>query len=456
MALLMAGWCASGIVMLWHTWPQPDAEALRHVPAEIDWPSSLPDMPLLANTERFQAFRLGMVGQEPALTLYPEHGHAFTLDLRTGQAGHINPQDAATSALRYAHATGTHGLPALDSLTTDNQWILDTHGREDGFYRFLFPDAAHTQVYVSSLTGDVMQATTRSTRLWAWVGAIPHWLYPAVLRKHPALWKDVVILLSGTGVFLTLTGLWIGLLRLRRRSPFTPYRGWHCIHHLSGAFFGPLALLWVATGLLSMSPGGLFQSNPEATNPLRVTGTLTGAEVRRILSHLIAAPPAPCTGVKTALLNGHVFLLLTGWGQNQRLDANLTPALLTKAQIAEALLAKGLLNKPDNLTDLKTEDAYYFSRPSHKRSLPVWRAVAADGTRTYLDARSGAVLTILDRPARQSRWLVYGFHDLDFQMWLRNAPTHWRIALPLLCGVFCVFLPGLIIGLKRLRRYRPS
>lgn len=454
MGLLMAGWCASGIVMLWHTWPKPDERALATVPAELHWPASSPNLRDLDKDKRFQAFQISMVGQEPVLTLTPEDGPPFALDLRTGHAGRIPPEGAASSASRYARATGAQGQPAFDGLTTDDQWVLDTHGRENGFYRFLFPDANHTQVYVSSLTGEVMQATTRTTRLWAWAGAIPHWLYPAVLRRHPALWQQVVIVLSGTGVFLTFTGLWIGVLRLRRGSRFTPYRGWHCVHHISGTGFGLLALLWVATGLLTMSPGGLFHSNPDVVSPLRVTGSVTGAELQVLLSRLSTAGPAGWTGVKSTLVNGHVFLHVMQVSGAQRLDGTLTPAPLNKEPLVRLLLPKGLLRNAESLTFLTSADAYYFDRPTHKRHFPVWRAQAADGTLIYLDAQSGAVQAMLDQPARQSRWLVYGFHDLDFWPWLREGPTHWSIALPLLSGVLCLFLSGVLIGMRRIRLMR--
>jgi hypothetical protein len=33
------------------------------------------------------------------------------------------------------------------------------------------------QIYVSSVTGDVVQDTTRASRFWAYLGAIPHWMY---------------------------------------------------------------------------------------------------------------------------------------------------------------------------------------------------------------------------------------------------------------------------------------
>ena len=40
------------------------------------------------------------------------------------------------------------------------------------------------QVYVSQVSGEVVQYTTTASRLGAYLGAIPHWLYFTPLRKH--------------------------------------------------------------------------------------------------------------------------------------------------------------------------------------------------------------------------------------------------------------------------------
>jgi len=42
-------------------------------------------------------------------------------------------------------------------------------------FLFSWPDGE--QVYVSARNGEVVQHTTRETRLAAYIGAIPHWLY---------------------------------------------------------------------------------------------------------------------------------------------------------------------------------------------------------------------------------------------------------------------------------------
>ncbi|MFX7934447.1 hypothetical protein ABTK33_20390, partial [Acinetobacter baumannii] len=86
-----------------------------------------------------------------------------------------------------------------------------------------------TELYVAQRTGRIVQVTTRADRLFAWLGAIPHWLYPTVLRQNVGLWSQVVIWLAVAGTFLSAMGLYIGVARLRRwpSGRWTPYRGWH-------------------------------------------------------------------------------------------------------------------------------------------------------------------------------------------------------------------------------------
>ena len=67
------------------------------------------------------------------------------------------------------------------------------------------------QVYVSENTGEVVQYTTTGSRLGAYVGAIPHWLYFTPLRKHGPEWSRLVIWSSGIGTFAALLGVVIGI-----------------------------------------------------------------------------------------------------------------------------------------------------------------------------------------------------------------------------------------------------
>jgi hypothetical protein len=83
--------------------------------------------------------------------------------------------------------------------------------RHAPLYKASFADERGTVLYVSGLTGEVVQDTHRSERFWNWLGAVPHWLYFTVLRQDGALWSQVVIWTSLLGTFLTLTGIYVGI-----------------------------------------------------------------------------------------------------------------------------------------------------------------------------------------------------------------------------------------------------
>ena len=118
------------------------------------------------------------------------------------------------------------------------------------------------QVYVSETSGEVVQYTTTGSRLGAYVGAIPHWLYFTPLRKHGLEWSRVVIWSSGIGTLAALLGVAIGLWmyspskRYRNAGVATsiPYRGQKRWHTVFGLIFGLGAATWAFSGMLSMDP----------------------------------------------------------------------------------------------------------------------------------------------------------------------------------------------------------
>src|SRR5688572_25363534 len=69
----------------------------------------------------------------------------------------------------------------VGELTEPDQWTL-TLSRQLPLYKMAVDDGRHTELYVSADTAEVVQITTRSSRLLAWVSVIPHFLYFAPLR----------------------------------------------------------------------------------------------------------------------------------------------------------------------------------------------------------------------------------------------------------------------------------
>jgi hypothetical protein len=103
--------------------------------------------------------------------------------------------------------------------------------------KFSWPNGE--QVYVSPASAEVVQYTTTASRLGAWLGPIPHWIYFTPLRKRQPLWTQFVIWSSGIGTVAAILGLVVGVWMTHRRSGIAggapaaiPYRGqkrWHTI-----------------------------------------------------------------------------------------------------------------------------------------------------------------------------------------------------------------------------------
>lgn len=453
LGFMMLVWCLSGIVMLYKPWPQPDAHRalIARDMLQFDRPPVLPHV-----DGRFRAMRLIMVGTVPVLQLSPMRGSAIAYELGNGtRLAHIQ-DDASPHHLplaMLAHIAGAYiGQNGPDDTSTfrgarrNDQWILDTKGRDAGFYRFDFHDDAKSIVYLTADTGDIVQVTTRQTRLWAWLGPIPHWLYPALLRAHPALWADVVMLVSGAGILLTGLGLWIGLRRLRNGRRLSPYRGVHAVHHALGLICGLFLLSWIVTGFLTMTPGGLMA--PRATPDWmgRLTGTTPLSAITPALT-LIRTHPGTYREIRVLPLADQGFIYaLDKAGTAIRLDEHLLPEPLSLTALYNAARLKGLHSEIERLD---RDDSYYFSTRHTSRSFPVYRVTGEDKAKLYLDGASGAAIFHVDASTKELRWIVYGPHDLDFTRWLRHPAARLFVVIPLLTGMAGLCISGVWLGVQR-------
>ena len=454
LGLMMLVWCLSGIVMLYKPWPQPDARRalMAHDMLRFDHPPVVPHM-----DGRFRAMRLVMVGTVPVLQLFPTHGPALAYELRSGAPLAHAHEDASHRLLplavraqvagTYVDPQGKAGAGVFRGVRQNDQWILDTKGREAGFDRFDFDDEARSIVYLAADTGDIVQVTTRQTRLWAWLGPIPHWLYPALLRAHPALWADVVMLVSGAGILLTGLGLWIGLRRLRNGRRLTPYRGVHAVHHVLGMICGLFLLSWVVTGFLTMTPGGLMAPRAAPEWMDRLTGTVPLSALTPALT-LLRTHPGAYREIRVLPLADRGFVYaLDKAGKAIRLDDRLLPAPMNLTALDNAARLAGVHGK---IVRLDHDDSYYFSTRHTSRLFPVYRVTGEDRARLYLDGTSGAAIFHVDASAKELRWIVYGPHDLDFANWLRHPAVRLFVIVPLLAGMAGLCLSGLCIGVQRI------
>jgi hypothetical protein len=101
-----------------------------------------------------------------------------------------------------------------------DQWTVQSGVRRvQPLWKYSWPDGQ--QVYISQRSGEVEQYTTTASRIGAYLGPIPHWLYFTPFRKHPESWSRFVIWSSGIGTATAILGIVIGLWMY---SPSKRYR----------------------------------------------------------------------------------------------------------------------------------------------------------------------------------------------------------------------------------------
>jgi PepSY-associated TM region len=217
--LFFAVWFASGLVMMYVAFPELTREERVSRLLRIDWSEVqiAPERVLhgLALGEFPRDFRLEMMAGEPVYRVEVQGSPRQTVSAATGRIiGQVDEQRAlaivrsSTSATRATVAT----------IERDQWSVAGTFEGHRPLHRVALNDAAGEELYVSSRTGEIVLDSTARERGWNWVGAVVHWLYFRDLRANPPLWSQIVMWISGVGIVVALTGLWLGIDRRRQRA----------------------------------------------------------------------------------------------------------------------------------------------------------------------------------------------------------------------------------------------
>src|SRR5262245_2624322 len=193
--VLMAVWCLSGVVMMYVPYPQLTEELRTGGLAPIDWKACCTlDAAETAPDASVGRFQLEMLGERAVLRMSTDGGPPRLIDAGTGAAiQEVDVAQASGVAQRFAYSLGVTARPTSLGGIERDQWTVAGPGRERPYHLFALRDDRDTRLYVSSVTGRVAQVTDGPQRFWNWLGAVPHWIYPTVLRQNPALWSQVVI-----------------------------------------------------------------------------------------------------------------------------------------------------------------------------------------------------------------------------------------------------------------------
>lgn len=468
--LLFAMWFLSGIVMMYSDYPAIDAkerlakaerlrpEAIKLSPAEAY--SALksqqpPDQASITTLSGRPVYRFRR-GRSVSI-VYADNGEALRW---------ITQSDAEAIAARWIYNAAGTGM-FQEALLAADQWTLGGQfAALRPLLKFSWPDGQ--QVYVSGVTGEVAQHTTRGTRTLAYFGAIPHWLYFTPLRSNRPLWNKIVVWSSGIGTFTSLLGLVVGIwmyspskrYRYDGAPSSIPYRGPKRLHLILGLLFGFVTCTWIFSGLLSMDP---FEWQADDTDtPGLVARALRGGRVRladfrgkspsdalRDLSPMevkemdlgvfggesyYTARQAPNVS-RIIPVNGRVFEQFDQARILQLVSKSVVPATIAEARV------------------LSQYDAYYLDRHEQHPLPALFVRVndSADST-LYIDLKTARLVEAYGKRSRINRWLYHGFHSWNLPWLYRYRPAWDIFVLLLLVGGTCLCITSVILGFELLQR----
>lgn len=473
LCLFFTMWFISGVVMMYVGYPKlTPQERMTHL-APLD-PAQIAVTPAqaLAAAGAADMTDLSLVAARGGAPVYlvpigPERAPK-AIDAASGALLPAADADVAmaSAAAWFGGRYAAHYQGEVDEDVYTHSGALDPHRP---LHRVDLNDPAHTRLYVSSATGEVVLNATRRERLWNYVGAWLHWLYPLRGNLFDSWWHDIVVWLSMVGVALALTGSVVGILRWRFSRPYasgsrSPYREpmmrWH---HLTGLLFAGTTLTWIFSGLMSMSPWRLFASDAAPLARQAYAGGVYPSDAPQIPPDaLIRAQPTAPRELRWSRVNGRDLVLARGGpGAPQPLSAAAARPVTLDAAALRTAAARLIPNAA--LVDaqvLDHYDFYYYGRDEHamlgdvEKPLPAWRLVFDNpqASWVYLDPRTGQILDRQDRGDRARRWLFALLHNWDWTGLLARRPLWDMLLIFLSLGGAALSLTGVAIGWRRLGR----
>ncbi|MCK1285692.1 PepSY domain-containing protein [Bradyrhizobium sp. 44] len=454
--LLFAMWFATGIVM--HFVPFPSlTEAERFaglVPLDrVEMTIAVADAVAASAIADATRVRLIQRSDGPVYVVSGPSRAGAVLAAHGVDASVSSSEVALAIARDHARSRGLDAARAAIVARSDyDQWsVPNGFDRHRPLFRVALGDSAGTEVYVSSLSGEIVLDTTRSERTWNLIGSVLHWIYPTVLRSNWSLWDRVVWTLSLLALIAALLGAVLGLGRIKPRSGLigSPYRGWHALHHLIGLAAMVFVLSWIFSGWLSMDHGRLFSR-----------GQLTSAEssVMNASPNWAAAasldwqPVSPSTReIEWFAFNGTLYRRdRTGLAGQTLIKAGDAPRDgptgsldVQEVQGLTARLAAGC-SGPSVLAD--NDD---YPARSNVPGAPVYRSYCGD-LWFDIEGADGNLLQRLDSSRRAYRWFYGALHTLDFPVLLTRPLLRDGLVVGL-CTLGLLFsITGIVIGWRRL------
>jgi hypothetical protein len=489
-------WFVSGIVMMYWTYPSvTTADRLQREPV-LD-----PSRIKLSASEAAAVLGDANPGQAQLTSFDDRPVYRFGGGGRRGGRGGgmvfaddgTVPEVSPATADRVASAWAGRPLAEAKKEAVDeiDQWTVGGAWGSRPLHKYSWSDGQ--EVYVSDRTADVVQYTTPESRFWAYLGAIPHWMYFTPIRKHQPQWFSLVVYSSLIGTVSAIVGIviavWLYSPRKRYRhagAPTSiPYTSWKRWHTIAGLLFGVVTTTWAFSGLLSMGPfpiinkltdltvpvpeaprgavnadgngggsaaarpGGRGRGGPNIAAALRGRG---GADLDRFADKhpRDAIRSVEGFGVKelelTSFAGKPLYMAVDGEGRTRVIPVDGPPRDGFDQQEVMGIVRAAAGGNLAELRVMDEYDAYYLDRRG-ERPLPVIYARTNDaiGTRFYIDPKTARVVGNYSARGWVNRWLYHGLHSLDFPWLYKYRPLWDIVVITLMLGGTALCLTSIVL-----------
>ena len=462
-------WFLSGLVLIYTSFPHASRED-RFLYLQPFSQSDFESIQLLPDSIKGK-IELEKQGNKPVYRLYSGRRAQKVYDARSLKL----ISDFSEEACRTVAADFLgHSISKTEQLTELDQWMPWS------YYEPLLPiykcfgnDPAHTVVYVSSKSGSIVQQTNSNSRWAARLGAIPHWIYFRSLRLKAQLWSTVVIWLAGVGVFVSLTGIIAGFIRLRKRKKqilhggnhITPYKKfWYKWHHLTGFFFGLFVFTFVLSGLFSMTdlPEWLVPVHSEFSPKKSWNKAVnSGADFQHSPSAIWQALENNA-GIrkiswKNSLGKSAYWVYYADFRQPEVYlstpDSIYKQAPFSLSEVEAR--AKTISSNTAFSVVAQTEyDNYYQESGMSYHPLPVYRIDWQDAghNQLFVNPTTGEAIASFNQSEKIHRWLYRGLHTFNLKFLLQNEWLRKALLIFLSLGGLAVSVSGLVLGWNWLKR----
>ncbi|MCH2223662.1 MAG: PepSY domain-containing protein [Crocinitomicaceae bacterium] len=457
--LLFLVWFLSGFVMMYHSFPSLDSQSRIELNANHTFDSTVlspKEVFYRDGIQEIQSIRINYQLDRPVYHLITNSGELYSKYADNGEVLKIDEQKAINIAQL---ATGIMDNSEVELISELDQWIPRKKFMPHlPVYKIQFEDNNKTRVYVSSLTGELIQLNTNSERFWAWIGAIPHWIYFRDIRVHSTFWSQLVMCLAGLGLIMAITGIITGIVRYKKkpRAKFKRFKNrWYNFHYYLGLFFGLFVCTWVFSGFMSMTP---FDWTPSTALNNEETAVWRGKEFNlNCFNDEIwndwknSMKTKEFKEASFSLFQGRLYTqLYTENGQSLIcVDSSMTSPVL--ADYLSVIQSFSIADTIEGGILMKKYDDYYYSRHNNKE-LPVYKFNSTNGITYYVNPKTTKVVLKCSTRNRVSRWLYNGLHSLDFSFLAWNRPLWDIVMVFLLLGGTLISLTGTGLGVKFIRR----